>query len=168
MATRPARGPCRSCRRRRWTWAFPPTSRRATSTDLATRIGVYRRLVGLRDEDAARAIEDELRDRFGPLPWQAQNLVYVARLRVAAAEAGVRSVTRNNGRITLQLHDEIGGARGALQRRFERGVEAGHSQVRLDLDALSGGWQESLTRTIETLADFRSRVVAELAAVAGQ
>ena len=136
--------------------------------DLATRIGVYRRLVGLRDEDAARAIEDELRDRFGPLPWQAQNLVYVARLRVAAAEAGVRSVTRSNGRITLQLHDEIGGARGALQRRFERGVEAGHSQVRLDLDALSGGWQESLTRTIETLADFRSRVVAELAAVAGQ
>ena len=137
-------------------------------TDLATRIGVYRRLVGLRDEDAARAIEDELRDRFGPLPWQAQNLVYVARLRVAAAEAGVRSVTRNNGRITLQLHDEIGGARGALQRRFERGVEAGHSQVRLDLDVLSGGWQESLVRTIDTLADFRSRVVAELAAVAGE
>ncbi len=137
-------------------------------TDLATRIGVYRRLVGLRDDAAAKAIEDELRDRFGPLPWQAQNLVYVARLRVAAAEAGVRSIAKNGDRITLQLHDEIGGARGALQRRFERGVEAGHSQVRLDLDAMSGGWQGPLMRTVETLADFRSRVIAELAAVAGQ
>ena len=136
-------------------------------TDLASRIGVYRRLVGLRDDAAAQAIEDELRDRFGPLPWQAQNLVYVARLRVAAAEAGVRSITRNGDRIVLQLHDEIGGARGALQRRFERGVEVGHSQVRLDLDVLSGGWQGPLTRTVEALADFRNRVVAELAAVAG-
>ena len=136
-------------------------------TDLASRIGVYRRLVGLRDDAAAQAIEDELRDRFGPLPWQAQNLIYVARLRTAAAGAGVRSITKNGDKIVLQLHDEIGGARGALQRRFERGVEAGHSQVRLDLDVLSGGWQGPLMRTVEALADFRNRVVAELAAVAG-
>jgi transcription-repair coupling factor (superfamily II helicase) len=134
--------------------------------DLATRIGVYRRLVGLGDAAASQAIEDELRDRFGPLPWQVQNLIYVARLRAAGAGAGVRSITKNGERIVLQLHDEIGGARRALQRRLERGVEAGHSQVRLDLEALSEGWQGPLMRTVEALSDFRTRVVA-LAAVAG-
>ena len=134
--------------------------------DLATRIGVYRRLVGLGDAAASQAIEDELRDRFGPLPWQVQNLIYVARLRAAGAGAGVRSITKNGERIVLQLHDEIGGARRALQRKLERGVEAGHSQVRLDLEALSEGWQGPLMRTVEALSDFRTRVVA-LAAVAG-
>jgi transcription-repair coupling factor (superfamily II helicase) len=133
-------------------------------TDLPTRIGIYRRLVGVPDAAAAQAIEDELRDRFGQLPWQAQNLIYVAHLRVLAARAGIRSIVNDGQKIVLQLHDEIGGARGALQRRLERGVEAGHSQIRLDVEALSGGWQLPLMRTVEALSDFRDQVVAELAA----
>jgi transcription-repair coupling factor (superfamily II helicase) len=116
------------------------------------------------DAAAAQAIEDELRDRFGQLPWQAQNLIYVAHLRVLAARAGIRSIVNDGQKIVLQLHDEIGGARGALQRRLERGVEAGHSQIRLDVEALSGGWQLPLMRTVEALSDFRDQVVAELAA----
>ncbi len=134
-------------------------------TDLPTRIGIYRRLVGVPDAEAAQTIEDELRDRFGPLPWQAQNLIYIAQLRVAATRAGVRSITNDGEKIVLQLHDEIGGARVALQRRLERGVEAGHSQIRLDVAALSGGWQLLLMRTVEILNVFRDEMVAQLMAV---
>ena len=135
-------------------------------TDLPTRIGIYRRLVGIANADAIESMGTELRDRFGPLPLQAQNLLYVAQLRVAAARAGVRSITNDGEKIVLQLHDEIGGARGALQRRLERGVEAGHSQIRLDLKELSDGWQDPLNRTVEGLGEFRDQVLAQLAAAA--
>ena len=72
------------------------------------------------DEDAIRArvgeIEDELRDRFGPLPWQVRNLLYVTRLRLYAKEAGIESVTRERNRVVLRYGGEIGGARRAMQR----------------------------------------------------
>ena len=79
-------------------------------SDLPTRLDVYRRLVSSATPDDVNAMGDELVDRFGTLPWQVQNLLYVTKLKLAAAQANVLAVNRENHTIVLRLSDSVGGA----------------------------------------------------------
>ncbi|MED5813822.1 transcription-repair coupling factor [Mycolicibacterium sp. 050232] len=56
------------------------------------RLEGYRRLAAAADEDAVRAVVDELVDRYGPLPVEAQRLVAVARLRLLCREYGITEI----------------------------------------------------------------------------
>ncbi|CAI8034044.1 Transcription-repair-coupling factor [Geodia barretti] len=115
-------------------------------------------------EDAIKAgvseIEDEMRDRFGPLPWQAVNLLYVTRLRLYAREAGIESVTRERNRVVLRYGGDIGGARRAMERVLGRQAEIGNTQVRLPMDALGADWEGALETALRALAEFTRRMVA--------
>ena len=115
-------------------------------------------------EDAIKAgvseIEDEMRDRFGPLPWQAVNLLYVTRLRLYAKDAGIESVTRERNRVVLRYGGDIGGARRAMERVLGRQAEIGNTQVRLPMDALGADWEGALETALRALAEFTRRMVA--------
>ncbi|MGW4101284.1 transcription-repair coupling factor [Mycobacterium sp. NPDC004974] len=56
------------------------------------RLEGYRRLAAASDEDAVRAVVDELVDRYGPLPEPAQRLIAVARLRLLCREYGITEI----------------------------------------------------------------------------
>ena len=149
--------------------------------DLPARLRMYQRIVtlgtaqaevslngtaeqGEEGEDAIKAgvseIEDEMRDRFGPLPWQAVNLLYVTRLRLYAREAGIESVMRERNRVVLRYGGEIGGARRAMERVLGRHAEIGNTQVRLPMDALGADWEGALETALRALAEFTRRMVA--------
>ena len=110
-------------------------------------------------------MEDELRDRFGPLSWQVQNLLYVLRLKMKAQQAGVQSIVREQDRIVLRFRHDIGGARRALQRVLPRGVEVGNNQIRLSLDDSPEDWEAKLVDVVDKLTDFTRRVLESAAAV---
>ena len=57
------------------------------------RLEAYRRLAAAADDDGVRAVDDELTDRYGPLPEAALRLVAVARLRLLCREYGVTEVS---------------------------------------------------------------------------
>ncbi len=57
------------------------------------RLEGYRRLAAAADTDAITAVQDELIDRYGPLPEPAQRLVAVARLRLLCREYGITEVS---------------------------------------------------------------------------
>ena len=130
--------------------------------DLPTRLEIYRRLGGVSSLEDVASMERELPDRFGPTPWQVQNLLYVVRLKLKAGEAGIGSVTMEDGYIVLRLRHEVGGARNALQRLLGREARVGHTQIRLDLGMLSDGWEAPLMSTVDKLADFRQRIAEQL------
>ena len=136
--------------------------------DLPARMGLYQRLIALKDEDAIGAMEDELRDRFGPLPWQARALLYTVRLRILSDRAGIESITRDGERIVFRMKDDVGGARRALSRRLPRGAEVGNTQIHLDLSNLNTAWEDHLLEACERLADFRTEMTRQvLEAVSG-
>ncbi|KHO22750.1 transcription-repair coupling factor [Mycolicibacterium setense] len=56
------------------------------------RLEGYRRLAAATDEAAVKAVVDELVDRYGPLPVEAQRLVAVARLRLLCREYGITEI----------------------------------------------------------------------------
>lgn len=146
--------------------------------DLPSRLRMYQRIVTLgtamgeaasdgeskEGEDVVTArvgeIKDELRDRFGPLPWQVVNLLYATRLRLYAKDAGIESVTRERNRVVLRYGSEIGGARRAIQRAVGRHAEVGNTQVRLPMDALGADWEAALEAALKALAEFTRRTMA--------
>ena len=136
--------------------------------DLPARMGLYQRLIALKDESSIAAMEDELRDRFGPLPWQARALLYTVRLRIQSDTAGIESITRDSERIVLRMKHDVGGARRALSRRLPRGAEVGNTQIRLDVSKFDTPWEEYLLDVCERLAEFRIEMTRQvLEAVSG-
>jgi transcription-repair coupling factor (superfamily II helicase) len=69
--------------------------------DVRQRLVLYKRLAGAPDAAAVDALRDELLDRFGPLPAEAENLIGVIRLKVAARELGIASLTLEDGHLVL-------------------------------------------------------------------
>jgi transcription-repair coupling factor (superfamily II helicase) len=67
----------------------------------AAKIDVHRRIVAARAPGELRAIRDELSDRFGPLPPQAENLLALQRARIELRLAGAESVELRGGRLSV-------------------------------------------------------------------
>jgi transcription-repair coupling factor (superfamily II helicase) len=76
------------------------------------RLALYKRLAGAGDDEAVADIRAELADRFGPLPLEAEQLLDVVRLRLAARRLGIEKV-------------EIGDARALLTFAPSTPLEAG-------------------------------------------
>ena len=135
--------------------------------DLTTRLGIYQRLTTLREPGEVDDLERELADRFGALPVQVDDLLYVVRLRMQAALAEVASIVRRDDTIVLQLTDEVGGAKEALQKTLGQGFRVGNTQIRWNVSRTKSGWQKPLGNALEKLAAFRERVASlqEAAAV---
>ena len=129
---------------------------------LPTRLSVYQRLARMTRRDEAAEIRDDLRDRFGPLPEEVENLLAVAGLRALAAAAGAESVIQHSEAIVITLRVAVGGARAPLQRALGPAVQVGNTQLHLPLRRLGGEWQQRLTRTLERLKAFHDGLLQQL------
>ncbi|HWO94092.1 MAG TPA: transcription-repair coupling factor, partial [Dehalococcoidia bacterium] len=94
--------------------------------ELAVRLALYQRMADVRTPDEAANLAREMRDRFGPLPPAAQQLLYAAGLRAAAMEAGVESIARSDDVLVLKLSQDTldrlsPGQRLGIERALPRG-----------------------------------------------
>ncbi|MGV0811966.1 transcription-repair coupling factor [Mycolicibacterium boenickei] len=87
------------------------------------RLEGYRRLAAATDEDAIRAVVDELVDRYGPLPVEAQRLVAVARLRLLCREYGITEIGAVSAS-TVKLSPAV--LPDSAQLRLKRMYPGGH------------------------------------------
>ncbi len=67
----------------------------------AAKIDVHRRVAAAREPGELRAIRDELDDRFGPPPPEAENLLALQRARIELGLAGAESVELRGGRLSI-------------------------------------------------------------------
>jgi transcription-repair coupling factor (superfamily II helicase) len=68
---------------------------------VSQRLVLYKRLASCRDEAEIERIRDEILDRFGPLPIEAENLFGVIRLKILARRLGVAAVDLADGDFVL-------------------------------------------------------------------
>jgi transcription-repair coupling factor (superfamily II helicase) len=73
------------------------------SPDVHERLTLYKRLANCDTEDDLREMQEELIDRFGELPSQAQALVETHRLRIAGKAVGIAKLDAGPSAIQLQL-----------------------------------------------------------------
>jgi transcription-repair coupling factor (superfamily II helicase) len=119
--------------------------------DLNLRLALYQRLAHATDEADLAAVQQELLDRFGPLPPPARNLIWVVGARLLASVAGVQSIQTEEGKLVLRLRPGREIDRQAFARRVPAGSWVGSHQVRLDRAALGEGWQEALVRVLDAM-----------------
>ena len=80
------------------------------------RVEIYRRLAEAPDPVAVDGLRDEVRDRYGPLPPEVENLFEASKLRFLCRALGIREVGHTGDTVVLKL-----GARGA--RRWKDYLE---------------------------------------------
>lgn len=71
--------------------------------DVQERLSLYKRLANCETRDGIDTIQEELVDRFGKLPSQAQALIETHRLRLAAKPLGVAKIDASENVIALQF-----------------------------------------------------------------
>ncbi|WP_338849456.1 transcription-repair coupling factor [Massilia sp. W12] len=71
--------------------------------DVNQRLSIYKRLASCENDDALNQIQEEMIDRFGKLPEQAQALLETHRLRVLAKQAGVAKIDANSEQAVLHF-----------------------------------------------------------------
>jgi transcription-repair coupling factor (superfamily II helicase) len=69
--------------------------------DIHQRLSLYRRFSATTQEGELDALEEELRDRFGPLPPEAQNLLWMIRLKQLLVKIGIDSLTAGPEKVSM-------------------------------------------------------------------
>lgn len=73
--------------------------------DEALRMEMYRKISRCHSMEELQGVEEELQDRFGPLPVTVKNLLTERSLKLAAQDYGIRSLFRTNGRLVIEVED---------------------------------------------------------------
>jgi transcription-repair coupling factor (superfamily II helicase) len=72
--------------------------------DAHQRLALYRRLAAAEPEGDLEALRDEMRDRFGPLPEEGENLFHVMELKALLRALGIRLLAVIDGRLRVAFH----------------------------------------------------------------
>jgi transcription-repair coupling factor (superfamily II helicase) len=71
--------------------------------ETAQKLELYRRLGRVRNPGELAAFRQELADRFGPMPAPVLRLLEVVELRILAENAGIASISREEGELVVRL-----------------------------------------------------------------
>ena len=125
---------------------------------LPTRLEVYQRMARLRERREVPEVREELRDRFGALPQEVENLLRIVDLRVLAQSVGIESIVHSGDSIVLVFQEPVGGARVPLQRALGPSVSIGNRQMQLPTQPLGDRWLSRLTLVLERLQVFQEKL----------
>ena len=131
--------------------------------DAKLRLRLYRRLAAIRHASEIDQFAEELRDRFGALPEEAQNLMYQLELKVLARNANIPNIAIQSQQITLQPEwdTEVAPPQIArLRRRLADRARLGRNHIWLALTPDEAVWRENLLEVLRVLARWRQQVEA--------
>ena len=118
----------------------------------ALRLGIYRRMAGLNTLKQVELISQELQDRFGALPEEAENLIYLLRLKVLATQAGVEIVSTERDQITIGLGSLAEIKRRRSEGRLPAGLKPVDDKLSLPSSLRHKDWQTLLEKALRDLA----------------
>ena len=124
----------------------------------ALRLQLYRRLAGLTTLVAVDEMAQEFADRFGPVPQEVQNLLYVVGVKVRAVNAGVEAIGMEEGQLLIKCSCLEAMDRNNLQDRLKAqgvpgriGRRAIWIEMREGSEGGAGGWQRDLVKALEII-----------------
>lgn len=101
------------------------------------RLELYRKLSAARSYAGIRDVQEELIDRFGPIPPPVERLVDLARLRIRAGAAGITSIAEREGEVYIRPVTGTLLDQRSLRRQLGDGVYVTPHQVRLAINHLT-------------------------------
>ncbi len=86
---------------------------------LPARLGIYKRIAAIRNDDDASDVIDELCDRFGEPPKSVMGLIDVSILRSKAAQGKIAEITENGNTAVLHINSIDSGVMEKLSSHFK-------------------------------------------------
>jgi transcription-repair coupling factor (superfamily II helicase) len=120
--------------------------------DPSTRLALYMKLAGVSGIEDADGLAVDLVDRFGRLPHEVENLLYMVRMKLMAAEAGVQDVSSEGGKVVIKLGAGTDIDRSSLQRDFGDVLRVGTTQLRLDVRRAGKRWRDVLEQVLRSVS----------------
>ncbi len=120
-------------------------------SDIDTRMSIYQRLTGMTSVEQVNDLSRELRDRFGPLPVETRNLLFIIRLRCLGTKTGIESIGTSEGTITIRLFPGKPIQRPKLFQYYRYGLKIGVTQLAISIDRMGQEWQTMLEELIKAL-----------------
>jgi len=119
-------------------------------SNLNTRLSLYHRLAGVEHIEEVEDMAREFKDRFGPLPEPVENLLYIVKIKVLAARAGVSSVSTQGRQIVIKAQEAViaSVAKQSLSKGYDAAVKIGATQIKLDTRLLGDRWAEVLEEVL--------------------
>ena len=124
--------------------------------DKSVRLGLYRRLANVQNQTQLEALVEEFQDRFGPLPEACRNLLFQLKIKLLAEQAGLASLSAENGQFSLHFPDE---EPPYPLPDLDPAVRAGKTALWIAYLSLPD-WQATLVKVLEHLAAARQRSAA--------
>ncbi len=116
------------------------------------RLAVYQRLARAESVADVARLREELRDRFGPLPEPAEQLLLVTSLRLMGTKAGAESIVADDEFVHVRARGGVRPEQAAAVRALgERALLVGPEQVRIDLGLAGRDWPTLLVRALRAL-----------------
>jgi len=134
--------------------------------DLSVRLGLYRRLADVEDEQEIEAFGAELVDRFGPLPEEVEHLLKIVAIKGLCRRANVERIETGPKGAVLSFRDSsFANPEGLIAFIAKQGAAA---RVRPDMKVvLFYDWEKPAQRLHGTTAVLRNLVrIAEQAKAA--
>jgi transcription-repair coupling factor (superfamily II helicase) len=120
------------------------------------RLALYKRLAGAQTDAEVADLRAELADRFGPLPDEAEQLLDIIRIRVAARGVGVERVEAGNGRalVTFTAATPIDPERLVRVIQKGRGRLVMKREFTLEARIATGEWPSVRDALLDLLAEL--------------
>ncbi len=127
------------------------------------RLQLYRRLAGLTTLQAVDEMAQEFADRFGPVPPEVQNLLFVVGVKVRAVNAGVEAIGMEEGQLLIKcscletmdrvkLQERLK-AQGVPGRVSRRAIWIEMREAGIAVPAGVGAWQRDLVKALELMRE---------------
>jgi transcription-repair coupling factor (superfamily II helicase) len=128
--------------------------------DENVRVEIYKKFASVRSYGELRDLQEELIDRFGPMPEQVERLTELARLRIRAGQLGITSIIEREGEVYIR--PVLGGRLNQVTLRHELGpgVFVTPNQVRLVLARLEGDVWPAVLSVVQAVEESDATVLA--------
>jgi transcription-repair coupling factor (superfamily II helicase) len=126
--------------------------------DSDVRLQLYRRLASAGAAEDVAQVEREMEDRFGPLPEEAQNLLFLMRIKALASRCDVRAVGQEAGQLVVRAPWLYQVDATELRRSLPKGARLGRGQVWIALD---DNWRQTLEQTVRTMHEHHQLLDVE-------
>lgn len=121
------------------------------------RLAIYQRLAQASTTAAIAQLQEELRDRFGPLPEPVEHLLLLGLIRILAVRANVESIAADEEMVHIRVRGGLTPEQAASVRALgARCLLVGPNQVRVDLGLAGREWTTWVVRALRALAPKRA------------
>ncbi len=118
--------------------------------DVDTRIALYQQMLKADSLEQIERIAADFKDRFGTLPVEVNNLLYAVKIKVLAAQAGIESISTEDGQIVVRRFPGMPFDQGKLHPLVRDGIKLGITHLYIN-PRLVKNWPEVLEGIVRRL-----------------